>query len=534
LTSTATIATTPTEDVPDAFADSRELFQTLVGFLDGAPAAVLTHGDLEVQLDAQGRGLIRQLFQDHLTLRAQTEQNQPRLQVVGADGARHGRVEPGHTRELVTVFGAVQVNRLAYRAPAAANLHPADAALNLPDERQSHGIRRLAAVEAARGSFQESQLAIVRATGQKVGKRQLEQLAARAAVDFEAYYATRQPPVGAPSDLLVLSCDGKGIVMRPEGLRPQTAKAAQDASPKLKTRLSKGEKSNRKRMAEVGAVYDAAPAARTVADIMPSNDTQREAAPAGPAATNKWLIASVEQDAKTVIARIFDEAERRDATHQRTWVVLVDGNRHQLDRIAAEAKARKVTVTVVVDFVHVLEYLWKAAWCFHREADPAAEAWVANKAREILRGHATRVAGAIRRTASNRTLTKTARKGADACAKYLTNLAGHLDYPTALSSGWPIATGIIEGACRHLVKDRMDITGARWGLPGAEAVLKLRALRCNDDFDDYWPLCERSHNCHYARRPIMSWNGDESVIVHVGVGAVDEAVNIILRVAQAF
>jgi len=492
-----------TSDVVDAFADSRELFETLVRFLDGTPAAGLSHGALEDQLNTEGRGLIRQLFQDHLTLRAQTEQAEPRLDVTGADGVRRGRVEPGHARELLTVFGTVQVNRLAYRAPEQPNLHPADAALNLPTERQSHGIRRLAAVEAARGSFDETQLAIGRATGQKVGKRQLEQLADRAAVDFEAYYAKRLPPEGQPGDLLVLSCDGKGIVMRPGALRPQTAKAAAKASPKLKTRLSKGEKSNRKRMAEVGAVYDATPAVRTVADIMPSSDAERDAATAGPTAANKWLTASVEQSTSTVIGTIFDEAVRRDPRHQRTWVVLVDGNGHQLDRIAAEASAREVTISVVVDFVHVLEYLWKAAWCFFREADPAAEAWVAAKAREVLRGHATAVAGAIRRTATNRTLTKADRKGADACAKYLTNLAPHLDYPTALSHGWPIATGVIEGACRHLVKDRMDITGARWGLPGAEAVLKLRALRCNDDFDDYWPFHlaqerQRNHQNRYA------------------------------------
>ena len=78
------------------------------------------------------------------------------------------------------------------------------------------------------------------------------------------------------------------------------------------------------------------------------------------------------------------------------------------------------------------------------------------------------------------------RAGADACATYLINKEPYLDYPTALHNGWPIATGVIEGACRHLVKDRMDITGARWGLSGAEAILKLRALRSNGDFDAYW------------------------------------------------
>ena len=105
--------------------------------------------------------------------------------------------------------------------------------------------------------------------------------------------------------------------------------------------------------------------------------------------------------------------------------------------------------------------------------------------------------------ATNAHLEPARRKGADDCASYLTAKVRYLDYPTALEKGWPIATGIIEGACRHLVKDRMDSTGARWGLEGAEAVLKLRALRCNGDFDAYWhyhPSQERRrvHQSRYA------------------------------------
>ena len=129
----------------------------------------------------------------------------------------------------------------------------------------------------------------------------------------------------------------------------------------------------------------------------------------------------------------------------------------------------------------MLEYLWKAAWCFYAEGDPAVEAWVQDKARAILAGRAAKVAGAIRRQATNAKLEPTRSTGADTCARYLTNKAPYLDYPTALTSGWPIATGVIEGACGHLVKDRLDITGARWGLPGAEAILKLRAVRSNGD-----------------------------------------------------
>jgi hypothetical protein len=480
-----------------AFAASSARFAAVIDWLDGPDAAVLDHAELEGQLDAAGRELLRQLLQDHLDLRARRE---TRVAVVDVDGMAHRAVETGHARALATVFGAVDVTRLAYRRRGHPNLHPADAVLNLPAERHSHGLRRLAAVEASRGSFDAAVDAVKRCTGQPLGKRQAEQLAARAAVDFDAFYAGRPPPPADPDDVLVVSCDGKGIVMRSDALRAATAKAAAAGNQKLGSRLSKGEKRNRKRMATVASVYDVAPVARAPADILPADDAAQPT-PA-PAATGKWLMASVVADTASVVAQMFDEAERRDPDHHRAWVALVDGDNHQIDRIRAQARTRGVDVTIVIDFVHVLEYLWRAAWSFFDEGDPDAETWVRDKARAVLAGHATRVAAAIRRKATYHRLDANRKVNADAAATYLANKAPHLDYAHALTAGWPIATGVIEGACRHLVKDRMDITGARWGLDGAEAVLKLRAIRSNGDFDDYWQhhLAQekrRNHEQHY-------------------------------------
>jgi hypothetical protein len=483
-----------------AFAASSARFELILGWLDGDQAAGLTHAELEDQLDAAGRELLRQLLQDHLDLRAQRE---TRAVVVDAAGLAHGAVEAGHARALETVFGQVEVRRLAYRRRGHPNLHPADATLNLPAERHSHGLRRLAAVEASRGSFDAAVAAIGRASGQALGKRQVEQLTARAAVDFDDYYTSRMPPAAEAGDVLVMTCDGKGIVMRADALRAATAQAAVDATPKLGSRLSKGEKRNRKRMATVASVYDLTPVPRTPADVMAcDHDDDTHPTPA-PTAKGKWLMASVVNDAAAVVDKMFDEAQRRDPTHTRTWIALVDGNNHQIDRILAEARTRGVDVTIVIDFVHVLEYIWSAAWSFFDEGDPQAEAWVRDKAREILNGNATRVAGAIRRKATYHRLDTKRRINADKAATYLTNKAPHLDYADALAHGWPIATGVIEGACRHLVKDRMDITGARWGLEGAEAVLKLRALISNGDFDAYWRMHltrehQRVHQPRYA------------------------------------
>jgi len=160
-------------------------------------------------------------------------------------------------------------------------------------------------------------------------------------------------------------------------------------------------------------------------------------------------------DAKEVIADVFEEASRRDPDKARDWVALVDGNRHQIDRINAEATARGIEVSIVVDLVHVLEYLWKAAWSFHAEGDPAAEESVQEKALEVLRGKATIVAAAIQRKTTALGLEAPARKNADTCAAYPLAKAPYLDYLSVLAREWSIATGVIEGACRHLVKDRM-------------------------------------------------------------------------------
>lgn len=486
------------KDGQDAFGASRVVFEGLTGLLGGAETADLTHQQLESLLDRNGRGLLRQLLQDHFDLRARRERRASG--VVDADGVAHQAIEYDHRRSLETIFGEVTLTRLAYRAKRAANLYVADAGLNLPRERHSHGVRERCAIEAARGSYQEATAAMARTTGATVGKRQVEALAVRAAVDFEGFYQHKHPPVAAPGEVVVLSVDGKGIVMRPDGLRAQTARAAQQSSRKLKGRLSKGEKSNRKRMAEVGAVYTVAPVPRTPEDVM-ARHGDADGAKQAPKAAHKWVTASVAEDAATVIAQVFDEAQRRDPGKQRAWIALVDGNCHQINRIQAEADARGVEVRIMVDWVHVLEYLWSAAWSFFTEGDPAAEDWVHAKALDVLAGRASIVAAGIRRKATTLNLDNSTRKNADTCADYLLSKAPYLDYPAALSAGMPIATGVIEGACRHIVKDRMDITGARWGLHGAEAVLKLRALRTNGDWQDYWSfhLTQEHNRVHHSR-----------------------------------
>jgi hypothetical protein len=505
--------------VPDgAFGESGKCFSELVGWLASAEAAGLQHAELEEQLEARGRELERRLLQDRLDATAAAEVR--RHDMAGEDGVARTRAERGRTRPLMTKFGLVTVSRIAYRSPGRGNVCPLDAALNLPEEKHSHGLRKLAAVESARGSAEGARAAVIRATGVSIGKRQLEAMARRAAAHVEEFYAWRQVsgvPDGWP---LILTFDGKGIVMLPGALRPATAKAAESAESKLATRLSPGEKYGRKRMCEVAGVYDAVPAPRAPEEVIatPARKRKKKAQaaagkkrgkPREPQARNKWLTASVTDDIPAVIAAAFDEAERRDPGHQREWAVLIDGNNAQIEAVTAEAAKRGITFTIVIDFIHVLEYLWKAAWSFFDKGEPAAEEWVADQARKILHGKSAQAAAGIRRRATTYGYSGPERAGADECARYLDNKKDYLGYAAALAKGWPIATGIIEGACRHIVKDRMDITGARWGLEGAEAILKLRCLTANGDFEAYWRFHlrrehERVHHAKYRDSYILA------------------------------
>jgi hypothetical protein len=501
----------------EAFTGAREQFAETEEWLSGE-AAGLQHAELEEQLDVRGRELMRRLFQGHLDLLAAREVR--RDDVAGEDGVVRTRAERGRERPLMTKFGQVTVSRIAYRSAGRPNVHPLDAVLNLPQEKHSHGLRKMAAVEAARGSMEAAGAAITRATGVRLGKRQVEELARRCAAHVEAFYLQRAVSPAPDGWPLILTFDGKGIVMLPGALRPATAKAAASAQGKLATRLSPGEKHGRKRMAELACVYDAAPVPRTPQDVIstPAQKRRKKKAqatalkkgkPREPQARGKWLTASVTDDIPAVIAAAFDEAERRDPGHQREWAVLIDGNNTRIEAVTAEAARRGVTVTIIIDFIHVLEYCWKAAWSFFDKGEPAAEEWVADQARKILHGKSAQVAAGIRRRATTYGYSPAERAGADECARYLQNKQDYLGYATALGKGWPIATGIIEGACRHIVKDRMDITGARWGLAGAEAVLKLRALIATGDFEDYWRFHlrrehERIHHAKYRETYVLA------------------------------
>jgi hypothetical protein len=257
--------------------------------------------------------------------------------------------------------------------------------------------------------------------------------------------------------------------------------------PKRK-RLKKGEKNGQKRMACVGGVYSTAPFPRTADEVL-DEILRKEQQQQRPKPGNKRLRAVLTRpiDGKQVNAKdvIFDwlaeEVRQRDPQERRTVVAIMDG-----ETKLRELQEGKIGRAIgILDIWHVTEYLWKLAYCFHREGSDEAEAFVETYLRKLLEGKVRRVIGGIRQMVTKRGLTKPRREKAEQYLNYFATRCEYMKYDEYLAAGYPIGSGVVEGACRHLVKDRMEQTGMRWRIGGAQAVLSLRAIYVNNDWDTF-------------------------------------------------
>lgn len=494
----------------EEFSAAREHFEFLVEILASDEMHSAEHFDVENVIFKEGYEILRRLLQGHLDLRSKLEP--VRESVMGSDCEVRTHRRPDCTRSLESRFGEVKITRIGYSGRGISSLFPLDAALNLPVDKYSHGLSQVLGGEIAKNSFDESTETICKMTGGKIPKRQAEDLSVTMARDFDAFYFIRRLAGSEKTDdLLVMSTDGKGVVVREEYLRTATYKASQREKElgNKKPRLEPGEKRNRKRMATVATVYTVAPNEREPEDIISVlNSSKDKISPekSPPRPENKRVWASLEKSSKDVINEMFEEAQRRDPEHKREWVVLVDGAEHQMKLIKQAQRKHGVKVTIILDIIHVLEYLWKASYVFFEVGSEQSKKWVSQKALEILNGRAGLVAGGMKRKATMLNIDEDKRKNVDKCANYLNKYKPYLHYDKYLKGGYPIATGVIEGACRYLVKDRMEITGARWGLKNAEAVLKLRAIKTSQDADEYWDFhrgeeFKRNHRSEYSFYP---------------------------------
>lgn len=505
---TAAVAPSVSTDSPwnFTFAEARLAQQRLEVWLTAENTKRCRADEVEAELAERGREVLRLLFQAHLQARG-TGDAGPALRVwpdcedpdpAAPQAAEiHVRDRHLHTRQLRTIFGTVVADRTAYSAPERASIHPLDKTAALPPCGFSYELQRRLALGTLQGPFDEAVADVREATGVKVPKRSAEQLARAAAVDFDAFYAQRIPPPAAETGpLLVAAVDCKGVPMvKPE----QTLRVV---------RRGKGDKANKKRMATVAAVFTQEPRVRTPEAVVESlfdpkpklrPRADRPPPPPPPGPEHKRVWASVAKGKDEVIAEVAAELKGRDPHGKKRPVLITDGERALQQRLPPAllaALGAAATLTVVLDFPHAGEKLWQAAYCFHPEGSDEAKAWVRERALKILRGQVRAVVAEIRRSAAGRPMSAAKRKTIVRVTGYLERNRDRMRYHEYLRDGLPIGSGSVEGACKNLVKDRMERSGMRWTIATAEAVLRLRAAAKSGDFEDYWDYHVRREQEH--------------------------------------
>jgi hypothetical protein len=435
--------------------------------------------EIEAELFERSREMNRKMLEAHMRARGQGDVGQA-VEVIDENGAETHARRRVQERHESTLFGEINIERLAYQHPGKESIRPFDEQAQLPDRSFSYAVQNVLARRAVQGPFDEAIAAVEELTGLHVSKRSAEDLARDAATDFDAFYTQRtlKPPEETAA-IVVGTVDGKGIPMVKEGR----------AEPVV--RLGRGEKANKKRMATVAAVYTIEPRIRTpeeVADsifrpelkVLSGGKESQRSKRSKPEQKRVW--ASLQKTKDNIIQEIGKEMDVRDPQRCKKHVVVTDGERALQIRVLKHIPG----ILLILDLLHVLEKLWTVAHIFHAEGSVEAQGWVHDRALRILRGQVSQVVKGIGQSATKRGIRGNKREIIDSVLGYLYRNRDRMHYDRYLAEGLPIASGAVEGACKNLVKDRMERSGMRWKQPTAEAVLKLRALYLSGDFQQYW------------------------------------------------
>ena len=375
------------------------------------------------------------------------------------------------SREYLSIFGAVDIKRYVYGS-AADGVAPLDGALNLPEWKYSYLLQEWGLTFTCKEAFQEAGKTLDQILGLGLAVGTLERLSRKVSNGVAPFRAEQPPPDGEEeAALLVATVDCKGVPLtRKKGTKSKQGK-----------RRQKGEKKTKKKMACVGAVYTIDPFVRTPDDIL--NEVQRKAcAEKRPVPYHKRVQAELLDDKETLFASLTEQIQQRQSDDPKKLLFLSDGER----RLWTLQEKYLPQAIGILDLWHVMEYLWKGAHLFHAESSPQAEAWVSQRLQMLLEGKVGYVIGGLKQMRTKHALKGNNKKTIQSIITYFHNNRHHMRYDEYLTAGYPIGSGVAEGACRHLVKDRMERTGMRWTVEGAQAILDLRSTYLNGDWIAYW------------------------------------------------
>ncbi len=402
------------------------------------------------------------------------------------------------TVEYLSIFGSIGLTRAAYEHPAGGYVYPMDAVWNRPAQKCSYLLQKWLQAVACEDDYREAAQRLHELLGLELGANVPQRLTPQVAAQVDTYYEQAQPP---PPDTegshLLASGDGKGV--RILGARDP------EAEPDPKPRRGKGEKRGTKKEAVVtaAATFDPEPRepqelvdtimrGRTVAERERRRQERRQRREEGlpePRLPHNVHARATLQGKDKAFQDLAHQLCRRDPSGLKPLVILLDGDPVLEQRIRAALRQEQVdnpVDAVIADLWHVMEYVWEVGTALHGETGAQRVSWVEDKLRALLRGDVGRVIGGFKQRLTKGGVTDKQAAALTKTITYFTNHRHMMAYDEYLAKGYPVATGLIEGLCNSLVNNRMEQSGMRWSLEGAEAMLKQRAVKKNGDWDNFW------------------------------------------------
>ena len=498
------------------FCKAQEQFDRMRAFLEQAASEGQRVDQVERSLFPQAMMLCLELLRSFVEAHGDGDQGE----TVEREGETLERLPEPHDKRYLSIFGELLIGRTVYgtREGQAIGWSPLDAALGLPAGDNSYvledWLQRLCVHEA----YGESVDSLRAWLGTTVSVRTAERMNREMSEYVENFRGEAVPPADEEEELMVVTADGKGVPMRrtlaqrlreesatreggteEEGDEMGTARgsvSAPEVPPRCSPSIEDGEDSRedgaerpgKKQMAYVGAIYSQARFPRTGEDVI-DEVRRRKRAKDRPEPQHKHVWAQMTRFAEgeplpaapLLFLDMAVECHLRDPTHQKPLICVMDGE-PQLWKLAEEWFPRAIGI---LDLFHVLERLWAVAHCFHAKESPEAGAFVTHHLRMLLQGKVRYVLRNFRKLVKTQDLKGVQKKTVMSAITYYENNREHMRYDEYLAAGYPIASGVAEGTCKHLVKDRMERAGMRWELEGAQAMLSLRAVYLNDLWDHF-------------------------------------------------
>lgn len=383
-----------------------------------------------------------------------------------------------HGKDYFSIFGKLKVPRSCYRLTGYSSVMPLDAQADLPDRCYSYLLQETMDYLSIRDSFNESRTTLAKLFGLDISSSRFEVVSQDSSTSYDQFYEQKSPPAPeSEGQLQVLSFDGKGVPVMKRELA------------QLKARLGSGEKRQKKKEALVGVSYTVDTNKRSAEDVAENliypEKTRDKPERKKVKAQNIRRLASVERQKADVVEEILRDAQTRDPQYSRTWVVLLDGALHLWDLVSKHLSGIKYIG--ILDIIHVVEYLYLAANALHRTNEAQKiDKWVYRRLIMILQGRVGHVIGGFKQTINKRKLSKSKLKSLNDVIRYFDNHRQWMKYDQYLKAGYPIGTGVVESSCGHTVKKRMEGSGRRWSISGAESTLLLRSVYTSGDWDKYW------------------------------------------------